>query len=156
MTNELFACDGRVDDEKMYELLGVGTETDTLDYKSTLDLSRGAEKQKIEFAKDCMAMMNLPTGGYLVIGVDGTGAPALDVAPIDRSHFDTRTRRVECPTWPTPRAMYEAGDHAGIWNCADLAVAGPPEPLTLVHAAVQDAAATIRRVIISVQARLQT
>ena len=103
MTNELFACDGRVDDEKMYELLGVGTETDTLDYKSTLDLSRGAEKQKIEFAKDCMAMMNLPTGGYLVIGVDGTGAPALDVAPIDRSHFDSAALMqrvmsyVDCP-----------------------------------------------------------
>lgn len=30
MMNELFACDGRVDDEKMYELPGVGTERDNV------------------------------------------------------------------------------------------------------------------------------
>lgn len=60
MTNELFAFDGRVDEEKMYELLAVGTETESLDYKATLDLSKTAEKNKINSAKDCMAMMNLP------------------------------------------------------------------------------------------------
>lgn len=102
--DELFSCDGRVDEEKMYELLSVGTETDALDYKATLDLGRSAgEKQKIEFIKDCLAMMNLPTGGYLVIGVDGQGAPAGKVAPIDGSHFDSAslTQRVggyvDCP-----------------------------------------------------------
>jgi hypothetical protein len=47
MTNELFACDGRVDEEKMYELLAVGTETESLDYKATLDLSKTAEKSKV-------------------------------------------------------------------------------------------------------------
>lgn len=103
MTNELFACDGRVDEEKMYELLDVGTETEALDYKATLDLSRGAEKNKVEFAKDCMSMMNLPSGGYLVIGADGQGSPATGVEAIERSHFDSaslmqRVRTfVDCP-----------------------------------------------------------
>jgi hypothetical protein len=60
------------------------------------------------------------------------------------------------------RSMYETGDYAGLswwsfyeprwgsfglWEITGLTVAGDPEPLTMAHDAVQDAAALIRRVI---------
>jgi hypothetical protein len=35
----------------------------------------------------------------------------------------------------------------GLWNIAGLTVAGDPEPLTMAHDAVQDAAALIRRLV---------
>lgn len=60
------------------------------------------------------------------------------------------------------RSMYDTGDYAGVswwsfyeprwasfglWDVSGLTVAGDPEPLTMDHDAVQDAAALIRRVI---------
>jgi len=70
----LFACDGRVDEEKLRELLNVQVEQTNLDYKLRIDFSRGT-KSRVEFVKDCAAMMTLPDGGYLVVGVDGQGVP---------------------------------------------------------------------------------
>jgi hypothetical protein len=58
--------------------------------------------------------------------------------------------------------MYDTGDYAGLswwsfyeprwasiglWDTAGLTVAGEPEPLTMSHDAVLDAAALIRRVL---------
>ncbi|MBG0738886.1 RES family NAD+ phosphorylase [Paeniglutamicibacter antarcticus] len=60
------------------------------------------------------------------------------------------------------RSMYETGDYAGLswwsyydpiwasfglWDITGLTVDGAPEPLTLGHAAVQDAASIIRRTL---------
>lgn len=69
-----FACDGRIGEEKLFELLGVGGEYPALDFKRELDL--GDPRKKLDFIKDCAAMMNLPRGGYLVIGAEDNGKPA--------------------------------------------------------------------------------
>jgi hypothetical protein len=60
------------------------------------------------------------------------------------------------------RSMYESGDCAGLswwsfyeprwasfglWDISGLTLSGEPEPLTMAHDAVQDAAALIRRVV---------
>ncbi|MDJ0459326.1 hypothetical protein PUN71_019150 [Arthrobacter sp. NQ7] len=60
------------------------------------------------------------------------------------------------------RSMYDTGDYAGVswwsfyeprwasfglWDVSGLTVAGEPEPLTLAHDAVRDAATPIRRVV---------
>ncbi|MBE4719556.1 RES family NAD+ phosphorylase [Pseudarthrobacter sp. AB1] len=60
------------------------------------------------------------------------------------------------------RSIHDTGDYAGLswwsfyeprwaslglWDTSGLTVAGPPEPLTMDHDAVQEAAALIRRVI---------
>jgi hypothetical protein len=72
--SSLFACDGRVDEEKLRELLKVQVEQANLDYKRQYDFSRGT-KSRLDFVKDCAAMMTLPDGGYLAVGVDGQGQP---------------------------------------------------------------------------------
>jgi hypothetical protein len=81
-----FALDGRIDAEKLRELLGAGTEFDELDYKSTLNLA--VTRDRLNFVKDCIALSHLPAGGYLVIGVSGDGTPASDAAPIDPKQWD--------------------------------------------------------------------
>lgn len=78
--------DGRVTDEKLGELLAIATEHDELDFKANYDLSDA--KKKLDFVKDCVAMMNTPSGGYIVIGVDGRGNPAKNRAAVDTSRFD--------------------------------------------------------------------
>jgi hypothetical protein len=60
------------------------------------------------------------------------------------------------------RSMHDSGDYAGLswwsfyeprwasfglWDISGLAVSGEPEPLTMDHDAIQDAAALIRRVV---------
>jgi hypothetical protein len=89
----LFACDGRVDEEKLRELLKVQVELPNLDYKQQYDFNRGT-KSRLDFVKDCAAMMSLPDGGYLVVGVDeyGKSQPA---AGISRQSYDeTRLRDI--------------------------------------------------------------
>lgn len=80
--------DGSTDLERLAELMSFGTEREVVDYKKYLDLGKGAPKDNISFVEDCLAMMNRPGGGYLVIGVDGSGNVAHDVARIDPNHFD--------------------------------------------------------------------
>ncbi|MDS0139930.1 MULTISPECIES: RNA-binding domain-containing protein [unclassified Amycolatopsis] len=86
-----FACDGRVDAEKLSELLAVQTETDALDYKTFLDLSQN--KDRVEFAKDVGAMQSLPDGGYIVIGADGQGNPAKGSPEFTVDDFDEQKVR---------------------------------------------------------------
>ncbi|MCS3494536.1 hypothetical protein M2368_003568 [Arthrobacter sp. JUb119] len=69
-----FVCDGRVDREKLLELLGAQAEFSSLDFKRTIDLND--KIKKLEFIKDCAAMGNQPEGGYLVIGAEDNGRPA--------------------------------------------------------------------------------
>lgn len=99
----MIVVDGRTDEEKLVELLRAGAEETALDYKATLDLSGKASKDSVEFAKDAISMGNLPSGGYIVIGVDDHGAPAQDQPAVDPKQFDSAklrakvTRYVEAP-----------------------------------------------------------
>lgn len=72
MTMEPFAVNGRVDVEQLDALLSCQTEYPSLDYKQSCELARGT-KGRAEFVKDAAAMMSRPSGGYLVVGVDGRG-----------------------------------------------------------------------------------
>ena len=82
-----FAYDGKVGEEKLGELLGLGAEKPYLDFKRELDL--GDPKKKLDFIKDCAAMMNLPRGGYLVIGANDDGTPAQGAIPPTKEMFDS-------------------------------------------------------------------
>lgn len=82
---EPFVVDGRVDLEQMHALLAAQAEYPTLDYKQACDLRDG--KGRAEFVKDAAAMMSNPGGGYLVVGVDGRGAPV--GAVLDGRAFDS-------------------------------------------------------------------
>jgi len=76
--------DGIVSDEKLSELLALGTEYPELDFKGQLDLA--ANRDQVELAKDVGAMQ--VRGGYIVVGAksDGTLTGELDSA--DLSRFD--------------------------------------------------------------------
>ncbi len=72
---QVLAFDGQVGEEKLAELLALGAEHSSLDFKRELNLNEPIKK--LDFIKDCAAMMNQPQGGYLVIGAndDGTCEP---------------------------------------------------------------------------------
>jgi hypothetical protein len=99
----MIVVDGRTDEEKLVELLRAGAEETALDFKATLDLSAKASKDSVEFAKDAIAMGNLPSGGYIIVGVDDYGVPAHEQAAVDAEQFDSAklrakvTRYVEAP-----------------------------------------------------------
>lgn len=99
----MIVVDGRTDQEKLLELLANGTEETALDYKATLDLTGGSTKHSLNLIKDCVAMSNLPTGGYIVVGVDDAGLPAHSQPAIDPGKFDSAdlrariTRFLEAP-----------------------------------------------------------
>ena len=87
VTNALespIVLDGIVSDEKLSELLALGTEYPELDFKGKLDLS--TKHDQVELAKDVGAMQ--VRGGYIVVGAksDGTLTGELDGA--DLSRFD--------------------------------------------------------------------
>lgn len=54
-------ADGRVDREKLAELLALGAEQEALDFKATLDLSD--PKHQVDHIKDILSMMSLLDGG---------------------------------------------------------------------------------------------
>ena len=82
-----FAYDGQVGEEKLGELLAVGAELPSLDFKRELDL--GDPVKKLDFIKDCAAMMNLPRGGYLVIGANDDGSAAQGAQEPTKEMFDS-------------------------------------------------------------------
>lgn len=86
-----FAVDGTVTAEKLAELMAVQTEYDALDYKAFLDPSRNDDR--IEFTKDVASMQALSDGGYIVVGVDGTGRPTTQAGIIDSRLFDETALR---------------------------------------------------------------
>lgn len=69
-----FAFDGQVGEERLGELRSFQAEQPYLDFKKELDLED--PRKKLDFVKDCAAMMNLPHGGYLVIGANDDGTVA--------------------------------------------------------------------------------
>lgn len=84
--DSVVSIDGNINSEKLTELLNSGAEIDALDFKATCDLTKG--KAKVDFVKDCAAMANLPTGGYIVIGAYEDGRPAVNEDPI-KGNFDS-------------------------------------------------------------------
>lgn len=78
--------DGRVSREKLDELLALEAEHAELDFKATIDLS--VNKHRLDIIKDCVAMMNTPTGGYLLLGVNDDGTLAVDREPLKAGTFD--------------------------------------------------------------------
>ena len=91
----MIVVDGRTDEEKLLELLATGAEETALDFKATLDLGGRATKDSVEFAKDAITMGNLPSGGYIVVGVDDSGAAAHDQAVVAVDQFDSANLRAK-------------------------------------------------------------
>lgn len=86
--------------EKLRQLLALGTEYDTLDFKLVLDLRKGAARAKhdlVELAKDVGAMS--VKGGYIVIGVDGRGVPTGAVTEAHTKVFDEASLRAKLLAW---------------------------------------------------------
>jgi len=79
--------DGPVGEEKLGELIALGAEHPYLDFKRELDLKDPVKK--LDFVKDCAAMMNQPQGGYLVIGANDDGTPAPGVLAPTKEMFDS-------------------------------------------------------------------
>lgn len=82
-----FAYDGQVGEEKLAELLAIGAEQPYLDFKRELDLK--SPGKKLDFIKDCAAMMNLPRGGYVVIGAHDDGTPARGLTEPTKEMFES-------------------------------------------------------------------
>lgn len=78
--------DGAIGLEKLQALLAFGSEFDDLDYKEHLDLRQ--QKDKVELVKDLAAMQSIPTGGYVVVGVDGSGEPSERLGKLVAADFD--------------------------------------------------------------------
>ncbi|MDQ6933897.1 MAG: ATP-binding protein [Actinomycetota bacterium] len=89
----MIVVDGRTDEEKLRELLAAGAEETCLDFKATLDLSERTTKQSLDFVKDCVAMGNLPRGGYIAVGVGDDGRPAHHQQAVDPRQFDSADLR---------------------------------------------------------------
>jgi hypothetical protein len=86
--------DGIVSDEKLSELLTLQAEYPELDYKSTLDVT--TTEGAVELAKDIGAMQ--VRGGYIVIGVDDSGAEtglldSADIRPFDEASLTQKMLR---------------------------------------------------------------
>lgn len=84
---QAFTYDGQVGEEKLAELLALGAEHSSLDFKRELNLHEPVKK--LDFIKDCAAMMNQPQGGYLVIGANDDGTPAPGSMAPTKEMFDS-------------------------------------------------------------------
>lgn len=84
---QAFTYDGQVSEEKLAELLALGAEHASLDFKKELNLNEPVKK--LDFVKDCAAMMNQPQGGYLVIGANDDGTAALGNLAPTKEMFDS-------------------------------------------------------------------
>jgi hypothetical protein len=76
--------DGIVSDEKLSELLALGTEYPELDFKGTLDLA--TKHDQVELAKDVGAMQ--VRGGYIVVGAKSDGTLTGELDGVNLSRFD--------------------------------------------------------------------
>jgi hypothetical protein len=127
----MVVVDGRVDREKLFELLAFEAEQEALDFKATLDLAD--PKHQVEHVKDLLAMMSLPAGGYIIVGVDNNGKPAIDQQPIDPKQFDSAVLQQKVSAYVDGRlsivaAVHELQSEVGTREVA-LIFAGPPPGL---------------------------
>ena len=85
--------------EKTLQLLGEAQESETLDYKRTLDLE--LMRDRVELAKDVGAMQ--VDGGFIVVGADDHGVPTDDLRPARLARFDESRLRSAIRRWvPEP------------------------------------------------------
>jgi len=61
--------DGDLSKERLLSLIRLGREEEALDYKRSYDLTGTITKDKVEMARDVVAMANT-SGGYVLLGVD--------------------------------------------------------------------------------------
>jgi hypothetical protein len=61
--------DGDLSRERLLALIRLGREEESLDYKRSYDLTGKSTKDRVEMARDVVAMANT-FGGYIVLGVD--------------------------------------------------------------------------------------
>ena len=115
--------DGRVDDEKLGELMAIGAEHDELDFKAFVDLGGG--KSKLGFVKDCIAMMNTPAGGYIAIGLDGHGSPTRSQAEVDAARFDPADLASLVENYVDTSVTIRAGVHQRDGRAIVLVYIGP-------------------------------
>ena len=99
------AIEARVDEDKLSELLAVGTELPELDFKQGVSTDSGqvSKRSQVELAKDIAAMQML--GGYIVIGALDDGKPSGKVTQtqIDDKLFDEAKLRGQFRKWiPEP------------------------------------------------------
>lgn len=132
MVNLGVVIDGRVDRVKLLELLASEAEQEALDFKATIDFTK--PRHQVEHVKDLLAMMSLPNGGYIVVGVDNNGIPAEDQEPIDPAHFDSATllQKVIGYVDSSPlivSAVHELETPSGGTREVALIFAGPPPGL---------------------------
>lgn len=117
--------DGDISEEKLRQLLALGGELDDLDLKEYLDLS--VQEDKVELIKDFGAFQSHPTGGYILVGVDGSGTPSTAFGSLQAASFDpanlTQLARNYLPT-----IKLSATTH--IFNGVTIAVIciAPPDP----------------------------
>lgn len=92
--------------EQLEYLLGLGHETQALDYKVSCDL--GDRRAIVELAKDVASMQI--DGGYIVVGADNAGVPAPPGIPDrDRQKFDEANLRPKlAPYLPEPFELHTA------------------------------------------------
>lgn len=90
---------GRVNRERLIQLMNAGTESQHLDYKSTCDPSDTEARVKLAHDIACMAAH----GGYLVIGVDGQGRPTGLLTAEQGQDFDQANLMPRIRQWLPPR-----------------------------------------------------
>jgi hypothetical protein len=91
--------DGIVSDEKLSELLVLGTEYAELDYKRVINL--GEKRHEVELARDVGGM--LVRGGYILAGIGPDARPTGDMDSMDLALFDDARLVPKLRTWlPEP------------------------------------------------------
>lgn len=147
----VIVVDGRTDEEKLLELLATGTEETELDFKATVDLSRGSKKSALDFVKDAISMGNLPSGGYIVVGVDDRGKPAHDEQRVDVAQFDSAALRARIAKYVEAPVHVVSQPH--VVDGRDVVVvyvrpneSGLPVPISAIGQYLDDTTGTMKTV----------
>lgn len=136
MANIPVVVDGRVDLDKLRELLRTGAEQEALDFKATINFDDPGDQ--VELVKDLVAMMSLPEGGYIIIGVDNDGRYAAGHAPIKKSLFDSAILLQKLTAYVDGRVNIVSQVHdvelpdGSPWQIALIFAGPPPNLLPLV------------------------
>jgi hypothetical protein len=96
-----------VNEEKLREVLALGAEYPTLDFKQELNLKD--TRDKVELAKDIGAMSVV--GGFIVVGVDSRGRPTGLVNRQQADYFDEARLRPMMLKWLPASLTLRSQDH---------------------------------------------
>jgi hypothetical protein len=115
--------DSLLNEEKIEQLLAEGGESETLDYKRTLDLSQKFDQ--VELAKDIAAMQ--VDGGYIVVGADDNGKPTGELTESQTKLFDeSRLRSKLLKYLPAPFDLQSCTyEREGNWIAAIVTQPNP-------------------------------